>query len=198
MHAPSRPGSGIRLGRRAAPAVLALLPLIFAGCGVGSSRNPALPAPRSDPAAVAAGRGPAVSVSGSAPQLSGHPAADALLRRDASVLGSGCRPVTERDDPQLASFLWTCPGKRVATATIGLAADRQLALGDVLTGSYRAYLTSVAQAQFQADGVANPAVGDLGTWYLTPAALVVVFPSGPVSFPISSLTPYLKDPALFG
>ncbi len=139
-----------------------------------------------------------MSVSGSVPQLAGRPGVNAVLRRAAASLAPGCRPVTERDDPQLVSFLWVCPGKRVAAATVELAQGRQVTLGDLLTGSYAPYLSSIAQAQLQADGVSRPSVSDLGTWYLTPSALVVVFPSGAVSFPISSLTPYLKDPSLFG
>ena len=184
-------------GKRGAVAFLALLPLAIAGCG-GGSDNATLPPPRSNPGSVAAGHGPAVSVSGAAPQLAGQPAADAILRRDAAVLPPGCKPATERDDPKLASFIWVCPHKRVYAATIELGNGRQAKLGDLLTGSYVSYLSSIARTQFQADGVANPSVSDLGTWYLTPAALVVVFPSGPVSFPVSSLTPYLKDPALLG
>lgn len=147
---------------------------------------------------MAAGSGPRVSVSGSAPQVPGHPGADAALRRVAAGLDASCRPATERDDSQLLSFLWTCRSGRVATATVGLAADRQLTLPDLLTGGYAAYLSSTADAQFQADGVAHPSVGDLSVWYLTPASLVVVFPPGRVGFPLSSLAPYLRNPALFG
>ena len=198
MHAPPDPGPGIRLGKRVAFAALTLLLPLLAACGGGSSDNPALPPPQSSPGTVAAGSGLAVTVVGSAPQLAGHPAANAALRRVAAGLPSGCRPSTERDDAQLASFLWTCPSGRVAAATIGLAADRQLALSDLLTGDYTSYLSSTAAAQFQADGVSHPSVGDPGVFYLTPASLVVVFPSGRVGFPTSSLTPYLRNPALFG
>ncbi len=53
----------------------------------------------------------------------------------------------------------------------------------------------MAAAQFQADGRASAAASDLGTWYLTPAALAVAFPSGVVSYPLTSLQPYLKDPS---
>lgn len=199
MHAPSDPGSGIRLGKRVAFAALTLLLPLLAACGGGSSDNPALPPPGSTPGTVAAGAGPAVTVSGSAPQLAGYPAANAVLRRDAAALDPGCHPATQRDDAQLVSFRWTCRSERVAAAaTIALAADRQLRLSDLLAGAYVPYLQSVAEAQFRADGISHPSVGDLSVWYLTPASLVVVFASGPVGFPLSSLTPYLRDPALFG
>lgn len=138
-----------------------------------------------------------MSVEGSAPQLAGHPTANAILRQDASRLASGCSPRTELDARRLASFVWKCPSGRLVTATIDLTGDRQLALSDLLTGSYASYLSSVASAQFSAEGVADPSVHDLSVWYLSPAALNVVFPSGSVAFPISSLTPYLRDPTLF-
>lgn len=144
------------------------------------------------------GNGPKVSVAGNAPQLAGHPAVDAALQRDAAAAGSGCPPRTERDDAQLASFVWKCGSGRVYAATVEVAAGRQVTLSDLLTGPYASYLSSTAEAQFLADGKADASTSDLRTWYLTPAALVVVFPAGSVSFPISSLTSYLRDPALFG
>lgn len=194
MYASSDPGS---LGKRAAAALLTLIPLALAGCGGGSSDNPALPPPSTPPASVATGpTGPIVTIVNGVPQLAGRPAVNAILRRDGASLGSGCNPTTERDDPHVASFLWRCSSGRVSAATVSLTGKRQLALSDVLSGQYQSYLSSVAAAQFQADGVSHPQTGDLTAWYLTPATLVVVYPSGTVAFPLSSLTAYLRDPSL--
>lgn len=137
--------------------------------------------------------GPAVSYAGDKPVVGGHPAATSALARTAAGLPSGCAPTTERSDTRLVSVVWRC-GARLAAATVTLD-GRPLALGDLLTGSYREYLSSVASAQFQVDGNSSASTTDLGTWYLTPAALAVVFPAGVVSYPLPSLQPYLRDPS---
>jgi hypothetical protein len=134
-----------------------------------------------------------VTFFGEAPQVAGRPAATAALDRDAAGLSHGCAPEAERTDAHLVSVVWRC-GTRQAAATVTLD-GRPLALGDFLAGAYQGYLSSVAATQFQVEGIDHPATGDLRTWYLTPAALAVVFPDGVVSYPLSSLAPYLDDPS---
>lgn len=135
--------------------------------------------------------GPAVSFSGSRVAVAGHPGATAALVAVAARLSTGCTPRTERSDPRLVSVIWRC-GNSITAATISLA-GHPLALADVMKGAYPAYLSSVAASQFQVEGISHPATSDLGTWYLTPAALAVVFPAGVVSYPLASLTAYLRS-----
>lgn len=134
-----------------------------------------------------------MTYSGAFPSVVGHDAATRVLTGDVDRLPSGCAPKTERSDPHLVSIVWQC-GKRVASATVTLA-GRPLALGTLMKGDYTAYLSSVAEQQFQVEGVAHPDTTDQRTWYLTPAALAVAYPAGIVSYPLDSLTPYLRDPA---
>jgi hypothetical protein len=108
-------------------------------------------------------------------------------------MSPGCAPQVERADGHLVSVVWRC-GNRVSAATVTLD-GRTVALGDILHGAYPSYLSSVASAQFQVEGIQHPSTTDLGTWYLTPAALAVVFPAGVVSYPLASLGPYLEDPS---
>ena len=88
---------------------------------------------------------------------------------------------------------WKC-GDSITAATVTLD-GRRLSLGDILQGSYGSYLSSIAAAQFSAEDQAGAATSNLGTWFLTPAALAVDFPAGVVSYPLASLGPYLKDPS---
>jgi hypothetical protein len=133
-----------------------------------------------------------VTFTGETPLVAGHPAASAALGRAAAGLSPGCAPQAERTDAHLVSVVWRC-GHSISAATV-TSNGRTVALGDVLQGGYQSYLSSVASAQFSVEGVQNAATSDLGTWYLTPAALAVAFPAGVVSYPISSLAPYLRDP----
>lgn len=131
-----------------------------------------------------------VSYLGDVPQLAGQPGINAQLQQ---VAPSGCRVTTVRDDRVLASFRWVC-GARVATVTFSLSDGRRLGLGDLLTGGYQAYLSSTAMAQLEADGATNPAATDLTAWAVTPEALQVSFPTGTVSFPLTTLQPYFRHP----
>ena len=131
-----------------------------------------------------------MTVSGAVPEVAGHPAAAAAFAR----VGAPCAPTVERSDPQVVSVFWHCASHRVAAATFGLAENRLLTLDDLLTGGYRQYLSSVASDQFAAQGVSGASTGDLSVWFLTPATLDVVFPSGVITFPVSSLAAY-RNPA---
>jgi hypothetical protein len=111
----------------------------------------------------------------------------------AAGLSRGCAPQVERADSHLVSVVWRC-GNRISAATTTLD-GRTVALGDILQGAYQGYLSSVASAQFQVEGISHTPTTDLATWYLTPAALAVVFSAGVVSYPLASLTPYLKGPS---
>jgi hypothetical protein len=130
------------------------------------------------------------------PQLAGHATANAALRSVGAKLRGTCQAVTLRDDPKLASFRWTCRPGGVTVANFSLADDRELSLGDVLSGSYAAYLSSTAAAQLEAQGVSKPDTSDLSRWNLTPVALQVAFPAGAVQFPLSSLTAYIPTGGL--
>lgn len=134
-----------------------------------------------------------VTFSGEEPRVLGYPSASAALDATGSGLATGCQPVTERSDRHLVSVLWRC-GSHVAAATVTLA-GRPVALGDILKGAYQAYLSSVASTQFDYENISSANTTNLSTWYLTPAALAVVFPDGIVSYPIPSLTAYLTAPA---
>lgn len=135
--------------------------------------------------------GPEVSFDGNMALVAGDPAATAALARVAAPLPPGCGTRVERADLHLVSVIWRC-GNRLAAATV-TRAGRELALSDILTGPYPGYLSAVASAQFSATGDPGAATTDLGAWYVTPAALAVVFPAGIVSYPLPSLTSYLKD-----
>ena len=132
-----------------------------------------------------------MTFSGPDPQVAGHPAASAAQARAAVGRPSPGAVQVERSDTHLVSVVWRC-GTRILAATATLD-GRRLALGDILTGSYQGYLSSVAASQFSVEGIRSASTSDLSTWYLTPAALAVAFPAGVVSYPLSSLTPYLKD-----
>lgn len=125
--------------------------------------------------------------------MAGYPAATSALDATGSGLAAVCQPVTERSDAHLVSVVWRC-GRRVAAATVTLA-GRPVALGDILKGSYQSYLSSVASTQFDYENLTGAETTNLSTWYLTPAALAVVFPDGIVSYPIPSLSAYLSDPS---
>ena len=187
MHAPS--GSAAPVGQSAA---LALLALLLAACtATGSGDQAALTPPSTTvTTVVSAPGGIGVSFAGNAPRVTGHPAATATLDRVAAGLPPGCGTRVERSDEHLVSVVWRC-GHGLAAATVTLA-GQQLTLSDILTGGYAGYLSSVASAQFSAAGDPGAATGNLGTWYLTPAALAVAFPTGVVSYPFASLAPYLK------
>ena len=188
MHAPSAAAASI--GQRTA---LALLALALAGCTAGGSGDQAaLEGPSTSVTTAAVGPGASgVSFNGNSPQVAGHPGATAALDRVAAGLTPGCGTRVERSDANLVSVIWRC-GNRLAAATVTLG-GADLTLGDILTGPYPGYLSSVASAQFSAAGDPGAPTTDLGTWYLTPAALAVVFPAGIVSYPLASLAPYLKD-----
>lgn len=170
---------------------------LLASCGSSSSDNPGLSGPQHGPPTtqVQAPTGPAVSVihvSGlPVPQLAGKPAVNAQLTAIGSKLSGTCTVSAERDDTKVASFLWSCGGHETA-ATFDLATNRQLTLDDLFQGDYKAYLSSTAVTQMQANGVSNPVATDLSVWYLTPESLVVMFPAGTVSFPVVSLHSYLR------
>lgn len=121
--------------------------------------------------------------------VAGYPAATAAV--DRLQLAAGCAPTVKRADQHLVSIVWKC-GDSLTAATVTLD-GRRLALGDILQGNYASYLSSVAAAQFSASGPADSPTTDLGTWFLTPAALAVDFPAGVVSYPLASLGPYLRD-----
>lgn len=142
--------------------------------------------------------GPAVSITRvnglPVPQMAGHAVANARLRFIGETLRGTCQVATMRDDPKLASFRWTCKPGGLTTATFSLVDDRRLALGDLLTGNYAAYLSSTAATQLQAEGVGQPATSNLSAWTLTPYTLQIDFSSGSVAFPLSSLTAYIRHP----
>lgn len=191
MHAPP----GRRLGKGTALVASAVLPLLASGCGSSSSSDNAalnLPAGPATSLPSATVGGPAVSFAGAVPEVGGHQPATAALARFASALPAGCVPRLERSDPHLISVSWRC-GQQIRADTVTLAGDA-VGLPAVLTGSYPAYLSAVAAQQFAVEGEPAAATSDLSTWYLTPAALAVVFPAGVVTYPLASLQPYLKDP----
>lgn len=131
------------------------------------------------------------------PQLAGKASVNAQLSAIGSRLSGTCTVSAERDDTRVASFLWMCGGRPTA-ATFDLVTERQLTLDDLLQGGYRAYLSSTAVAQMQANGVSDPSASDLSVWYLTPQYLVVMFPSGTVNFPVSSLASYVRAGGALG
>jgi hypothetical protein len=190
------------LGQSTALLVAGLL--VAAGCTAGGSDNPALPEPSTAAGTAPTGDqgGPAVRTVDAGgtgvPVLAGEPAADAALRAAARGLPAGCDPTTELDTVRVASFVWRCPGGRVATATVALPAGPLLSLGDLLSGPWRSYLASVGAAQLRADGVAHPATGDLSEWFLAPGLLEVVFPSGVVAYPLATLGPFVARSSRYG
>lgn len=192
MHAAPDRRTGIRVGQRGAVALLASLAAGLAGCSAATNDNPALQAPPTSAASVAqSSTGPVVTVSGAVPEVAGHPDAASAFSR----VAIGCTPTVQRDDPSVVSVFWDCPSHRVAAATYSLASGHMLSLGDVLTGAYQQYLSYVAAAQFSAAGRPAAATTDLSTWYVTPDALVVVFPAGLVSYPLASLSQFLRSPS---
>jgi hypothetical protein len=132
-----------------------------------------------------------VIVTGDVPQVAGELGINTTLRR---LSPGGCRVATVRDDRVLVSFRWVCGSGRVVTATFSIPAGRQLALGDLFVGGYRSYLSTTAAAQLRADGAGNPVTTDLSGWALTADALQVTFPAGTVSFPLVSLSSFLRRP----
>jgi hypothetical protein len=132
-----------------------------------------------------------VVITGDVPQLAGELAVNAALRR---LSPSGCRVATVRDDRVLVSFRWVCRSGRVVTATFSIPAGRRLVLGDLFLGGYRSYLSTTAAAQLQADGAGDPVTTDLSGWALTADALQVTFPAGTVSFPLVSLSSFVRRP----
>jgi len=193
LHASS--DSGAPIGQRAAVALAASLAILgAAGCTTQSGDQSALNGV-SAPSTTAAPTlgGPAVTFTGPRPTVAGHPAAASALTATAARLPSGCTGLLERSDPHLVSVVWRC-GTAITAATVTLD-GHPLALGDILHGGYASYLSSVASSQFAVEGEAKAPTTDLGTWYLTPAALAVAFPAGVVSYPLASLAPYLRDPS---
>lgn len=192
MYAASDRGPQIGKRRRAV-AVFALLAPVLAGCGATGGDNPALSGPESTirGSSSAGLTGPAVTVTGDVPQVAGQAAINTELRQ---LAPSGCSVSTLRDDATLASFRWVCGTRTVSTATFSLSDGLRLTLADLFVGGYLAYLSATADAQLQADGVTNPVATDFSAWALTPDSLEVTFPAGTVSFPLVSLTPYLRHP----
>jgi hypothetical protein len=86
----------------------------------------------------------------------------------------------------------------VSTATFALDGGGLLTLANLFFGPYQQYLSSTAVTQLQASDAANPVTTDLSVWALTPDALEVTFPAGTVSFPLSSLAPYIRHPGPLG
>lgn len=132
-----------------------------------------------------------VTFTGPTPEVAGHRAATLTLARFAAALPSGCSPREERSDPHLVSVAWRCGG-HIAATTVTLD-GKTMALADFMTGAYQGYLSAVAQQQFEVEGVKDAATTDLSTWYLTPAALAVVYPDGVVTYPLASLSGYLRN-----
>jgi hypothetical protein len=64
----------------------------------------------------------------------------------------------------------------------------------LFTGGYASYLSSTASMQLQAEGATDLATTDLSAWTLAPGALEVTFPGGTVSYPLSSLSHYIRHP----
>ena len=170
---------------------------LLASCGSSSSDTPGLNGNRQGPSTTVRPEptGPAVSiihVSGlPVPQLQGKGSVNTQLTAIGSKLSGTCSVSAERDDKRIASFLWSC-GKHEVGATFDLSTNSQLSLDSLLQGDYRSYLSSTAVTQMQANGNANATATDFSVWYVTPESLVVVFPAGTVSFPIASLTAYLR------
>ncbi|HET6915915.1 MAG TPA: hypothetical protein VFH56_07470 [Acidimicrobiales bacterium] len=125
------------------------------------------------------------------PQLQGKGTVNAQLAAIGSKLSGTCAVSAERDDKRIASFLWSC-GEHKTAATFDLTTNTRLSLDSLFQGDYRPYLSSTAVTQMQANGNANPTATDFSVWYVTPESLVVVFPAGTVSFPIASLSSYLR------
>lgn len=176
------------------------IPVVLAGCTTSGSDNPSV-SNSSIPQGTSVSNGPPGPVVSIArvngipvPQLAGHAAANDLLRGIGDTLRGTCQVATMRDDPKLASFRWTCRPGGLTTATFSLADDRRVELGDLFTGGYAAYLSSVGATQLQAEGVAQPATDNLSAWSLTPYTLQIDFPSGSVAYPLSSLASYIRDP----
>lgn len=170
---------------------------LLASCGSSSSDNPGLSGNRQGPSSTVRPEltGPAVSiihVSGlPVPQLQGKGTVNAQLAAIGSKLSGTCAVSAERDDKRIASFLWSC-GEHKTAATFDLTTNTRLSLDSLFQGDYRSYLSSTALTQMQANGNANPTATDFSVWYVTPESLVVVFPAGTVSFPIASLSSYLR------
>jgi hypothetical protein len=197
VHASSDRGPQIQIGKRAAVALALAAATVLSSCASSSSDSPGLSGPQRGPSTtvLAEPSGPAISVirvSGlPVPQLVGKAAVNAQLATIGSKLSGTCTVSAERDDRKIASFLWSCAARPTA-ATFDLSTDRQLSLDDLFQGGYKSYLSSTAVTQMQADGTANPSATDFAVWYLTPDSLVVDFPAGMVSFPLSSLGIYLR------
>jgi hypothetical protein len=173
-----------------------LLVVTVAGCTSGGSSDPGainLPPPSATSLPMANVGGPVVTFTGDTPEVSGHYPATQALAKVAAGLPSGCQANLERSDQYLVSVEWTC-GRAVSGSTVTLG-GATVTLDGILTGNYRSYLSSVAAQQFQVEG--QPAAGTptLSAWYLTPEALAVVYPGGVVTYPLASLTTYLKDPS---
>jgi hypothetical protein len=102
--------------------------------------------------------------------------------------------IAEYDELCMPHPIEVCGTRTVSTATFSLSDGLRLTLADLFVGGYLAYLSATADAQLQADGVTNPVATDFSAWALTPDSLEVTFPAGTVSFPLVSLTPYLRHP----
>jgi hypothetical protein len=190
VHAP--PGRG--LTRAAAGAAALVLAAVGAGCTSGSSDAGAVPEPSTSVTLPGPQMGgPVVTFTGDTAEVAGHYPASVALAQVSSSLPANCQPTLERSDDHLVSVRWNC-GSRVAAATVSLD-GRRLTLGDILTGDYASYLTSVATQQLRLAGASTSGTDDLSTWYLTPAALAVVFPGGVVTYPLASLSSFLSDPS---
>jgi hypothetical protein len=134
-----------------------------------------------------------VTFTGPTPEVAGHYPATQALAKVVSSLPSGCQPALERSDPHLVSVEWRC-GTHITASTVTLS-GATVSLVGVLTGDYQSYLSSVAQQQFAVEGESGADTTSPAAWYLTPAALAVVYPDGVVTYPLPSLTSYLKDPS---
>lgn len=170
--------------------------LVAAGCSSHGSGDPGavnLPSTAAGTLPSATDGGPVVTFTGTTPEVSGHYPATEALAKVASTLPSGCVPSLERSDPRLVSVAWMC-GTHISAATVTLA-GAPVALDGVLTGAYQSYLSSVAAQQFTVEGQSNADTTTVSAWYLTPAALAVVFPDGVVTYPLPSLQSYLEDPS---
>jgi hypothetical protein len=185
-------------GKRAAAALVAIGAVTLTGCTTASHDNPALSGPASagspttPPASFTGPKVSIIDVSGEpVPSLAGEAAVDTQLSEIASALHGRCQVTTLRDDTQLASFEWRC-GSRVTTATFELSNGKRLSLADLFDGSYVSYLQSTAKLQFQQSGVAQPDVSNLSNWALTPTLLLVNFPAGTISFPLATLSQFVR------
>lgn len=171
--------------------------VVLASCGGGSSDNPGLSGSQNGPPSTVRPEptGPAVSiihVSGlPVPQLQGKASVNTQLAAIGSKLSGTCTVSAERDDKRVASFLWSCGTDKTA-ATFDLSTNSRLSLDELFQGDYKSYLSTTAVTQMKANGDANATANDFSVWYVTPESLVVVFPAGTVSFPIASLTTYMR------